>query len=367
MRNKLISARRIVLKVGTSLLTASDGSPRPARMRALAAAVAELSRQCEVLLVSSGAIAFGMKARGLKARPRRMARLQACAAVGQTRLMRAWEDALAKHRLLAAQVLLTRDGLERRARYLAASRTLEDLLQLKTLPIINENDTVATEEISFGDNDLLSVQVGQLVRADLVVLLSDVEGFFLEDGTRLRGVCGSAEFIGLQRHLRDRRKENTVGGMKAKLAAAKLSVAAGIPLLLADGRKPGVVAQALAGQDVGTLFSPSGTPRSARRRWIAYAAARRGTLRLDAGAVRALTRDRRSLLPSGLAGVGGRFEAGDVVELSSSSGVFGRGVARFSSRELERIKGLRTSEAAKKLGRKISGEVVHRDDLVLWD
>ena len=263
MREKLKGARRIVLKAGTSILA----SPRELFLekeftRLGRGILSLLRRNREVLLVSSGAIAFGMKTLGLKQRPTALKRLQACAAIGQGKLMHAYESFFSKERVHTAQILLTRDVLEARGRLLNAKRTLEELFSLGILPIVNENDTVATEEITFGDNDLLSVWVARLIRADLLVLLSDVDGFFRGDGTRIREVEGRREIEKLIPHLRDQKRAETIGGMRAKLEAARLAMQAGIPLLIVNGHKEGIIERAIAGEDVGTLFS------AGVRRWI---------------------------------------------------------------------------------------------------
>lgn len=260
MRELLKQSQRVVVKAGTSILTSAEGHFSAKSMERLGRElVGLLRRKKEVVLVSSGAIALGMEAAGLKQRPKEMPRLQACAAIGQGKLMHAYEQFFLKRGIHTAQLLLTRDGLEDRVRFLRARQTLEELLRLKTLPIVNENDTIATEEIAFGDNDILSVHVAHLVRADLLIILSDVNGFYLKDGSRVRQVSNQKEIDGeLVKHLKDERKEKTVGGMKAKLAAARTAMRLGLPLLLVNGHEEGILRLALAGDDVGTLFLPDG-------------------------------------------------------------------------------------------------------------
>ncbi len=253
--SRIKNARRIVLKAGTSILTSRKGFFQPAAVAHLGKEILSLIRaKREVVLVSSGAIAFGMQTLGLKSRPRQLKQLQACAAIGQGKLMHAYESFFSKKKLHTAQILLTRDALEAGKRLLNAKHTLDELFSLGILPIVNENDTVATEEITFGDNDQLSVRVAQLVEADLLVILSDVDGFYLKDGSRVCRVREWKQIEKLAVHLRDRRRENTVGGMRAKLAAARMAMQSGIPLLLVNGHEKGILDRVLGGEEVGTLF-----------------------------------------------------------------------------------------------------------------
>lgn len=252
-RLRIKLARRIVLKAGTSILSSHRNSFREA-INQLGKGILSLTHtKHEVVLVSSGAIAFGMQTLGLKKRPAELGKLQACAAIGQGKLMHAYEDFFSKHGLHTAQILLTRDGVEVRKRFLNARHTMDHLFSLGILPIVNENDTVATEEIAFGDNDLLSVWVAQLVEADLLIILSDVDGFYLKDGSRIRLVRGK-QIEKLTSHLQDKKKENTVGGMRAKLTAARMAMQFGIPLLLVNGHDEKILEKIIQGKDVGTLF-----------------------------------------------------------------------------------------------------------------
>lgn len=369
MRKELRNAKRIVIKAGTSILTSSGGKISDKHLARLGQQVLDLMKaKKEVVLVSSGAIAYGMESVGFKKRPKEMPRLQACAAIGQGKLMYAYEQFFSASSLHTAQILLTRDGLENRTRFLAARRTLEELFKIKALPIVNENDTVATEEIAFGDNDILSVQVSHLIEADLLIILSDVDGFYLRDGSRVREVASEAEIDNhLVRHLRDSKKEKTVGGMRAKLKAARVAMGLGVPLLIVNGHEENILRKSVEGEDVGTLFYASDAGKNSREKWIAYAASRKGALVLDAGALEALKAKKRSLLPSGISKVKGSFAKGDVIELESQDGtVVGRGVARYASDELNRIAGRKTHEVEMILGYKSPGEAVHRNDLVLW-
>ncbi len=369
MRQQLKFSIRVVVKAGTSILTSEDGKISSRNLARLGGAVERvLKAGKQAVLVSSGAIAYGMQAMGFLKRPKEMARLQACAAIGQGKLMHAYEEFFLSKGLTTAQILLTRDGLEDRTRFLAARKTLEELFSLGVLAIVNENDTVATDEIAFGDNDILSVQVAHLVGADLLVILSDVDGFYLRDGSRIREVASEAEIdTELVKHLRDKRKEKTVGGMRAKLKAAKLAMRLGIPLLMVSGHEANSLERALAGEDVGTLFHASRLAKSSRGKWIAFSAARKGALTLDRGAHEALLKKKRSLLASGIVRVRGAFERGDVVELETLEGaIFGRGVVRYSSRDLAQITGKKSHEIQAILGYKYQDEVIHRNDLVLW-
>lgn len=369
MRQNLKYSKRIVIKAGTSILTSKDGRIPEGPLERLGAQILNLMKAGkQIVLVSSGAIAFGMESVRLETRPREMPRLQACAAIGQGKLMHAYERFFSKHGLHTAQLLLTRDGLESRSRFLAARKTLEELFSFGALPIVNENDTIATEEIAFGDNDVLSVQVAHLIQADLLILLSDVDGFYLQDGSRVRDVQSEEEIDHeLMRHLKDTKKQKTVGGMKAKLAAARIAMRLGVPLAIVNGREKEGITKFLEGEDAGTIFTASRERKNARKKWIAFSAARRGALTVDLGAWEALQSKKRSLLPGGIIHVEGKFERGEVVELKAANGrVFGRGVVNYSWRELEQIAGKKTAEIHAVLGYKHHDEAVHRNDLVIW-
>ena len=369
MRETLKHCRKIAIKAGTSILTSKQGNFSQKQLAGLGHEILRsMSDQKEVVLVSSGAIALGMEVSGIKKRPQEMAKLQACAAIGQGKLMYAYEQFFAKRGLHTAQLLLTRDGLEDRSRFLKARQTLKELLKMRVLPIVNENDTIATEEIAFGDNDILSVHVAHLIESDLLMILSDVDGFHLKDGTRVRLVSSEEEIDQeLIRHLKEKVSEKTVGGMKAKLEAARVAMRLGIPLLIVDGHCEGIMAKVLAGEDVGTLFLSGKEHKDARKNWIAFSAKRQGTIIVDPGAYKALNRDKRSLLASGILRLKGDFEQGDVVELENSEGrIFGRGVVRYASRELMQITGKKSHEIKTILGYKYQDEVIHRNDLVVW-
>ncbi len=365
--SRVKDANRIVLKAGASILTSRKGQFLPQAIERLGRGILSLVQaKREAVLVSSGAIALGMQTLGLKNRPRELEKLQACAALGQGKLMHAYEEFFSHQGIHTAQILLTRDGLEARKRFLNAKHTFDELFSLGILPIVNENDTVATEEITFGDNDQLSVLVAQLVEADLLIILSDVDGFYLRDGSRVRVVDEWKQIEKLTPHLQDRRRESTVGGMQAKLVAAKMAMQSGIPLLLVNGHEEGTLEKILKGEDVGTLFRAGQKRRTSRENWIAFTAQKKGSVSVDRGAYEVLTQGKKSLLARGITGSEGKFGAGEVVELRCETQVFGRGVSRVSSEELEKISGRRNAEIKGILGDKTPGEVIHRNDLVIW-
>ena len=268
MRETLRSSRRVVIKIGTSILTSKKGLISRPVFERLAAEIACLRQsQKQVTLVSSGAIAFGMEIQGFQKRPKLLSQLQACAAVGQNQLMQTYAEAFSKKKMTTAQILLTRDGLEDRGRFLASRHTFTELFKMGALPIVNENDSVATEEIAFGDNDILSVHVAHLVHADLLVILSDVDGFYLLDGSRVREVLSEEDIDQrLSKHLKDTKKEKNVGGMKAKLAAARTAMRLGIPLVIMNGHQKGNLLKIFEGRDVGTLFCAASEVRSKNKK-----------------------------------------------------------------------------------------------------
>jgi glutamate 5-kinase len=368
MVDRICHAQKIVIKIGTSILrTRGESFSHKEHARVCREIYALIQKGRRPVLVSSGAIALGMKSCGFKKRPSEMAKLQACAAIGQGKLMHAYESFFAKKKVHTAQLLLTRDGLEDRKRFLCARNTLETLLKLHILPIVNENDTVAVEEIAFGDNDILSVHVAHLVGADLLINLSDAEGFLLKDGTRVREVNSEDEIDKkLVLHLSDQKREETVGGMRAKLKAAQVAMRLGIPFMIVNGHKPHILKEILEGKDVGTLFITSGAKKDMRHKWIAFSATRSGSIVVDGGAFQALLA-KKSLLPRGIVKTQGNFEAGQVVEIETADGkVIGRGVVRYSSRDIGRIAGKRTEEIQAILSKKPHDEVIHRNDLVIW-
>ncbi|MBB6626696.1 glutamate 5-kinase [Nocardioides sp. KIGAM211] len=367
-RPAVTAARRVVVKVGSSSLTTAAGGIDPDRVRALVDALGALrARGVEVVLVSSGAIAAGLRPLGLTRRPRSLAAQQAAASVGQGLLVHRYTEELARHDVVAGQVLLTLDDVTRRSHYRNASQTFAKLLELGVLPIVNENDTVATTEIRFGDNDRLAALVAHLVHADLLVLLSDVDGLYDADpadpaSTLISDVTALAD-------LDDVRLGSTgaagvgTGGMQTKVDAARIATGAGIPVVLtAADQAP----QALAGEQVGTLFHATGRRRPTRLLWLAHATESKGTVLLDPGAVRAVVERRASLLAAGVTGVTGTFSAGDPVDLAGPDGVpVARGLVNFDAEEIPGLVGKNSHDLKRELGAAYEREVVHRDDLVL--
>jgi glutamate 5-kinase len=364
----LSGVRSLVVKLGSQLLTGPGGAldqPFLERLASQVAAIRAAGRQ--VTLVSSGAVAAGLVELGLKSRPTDLAQLQAVAAVGQRRLMDAWAEAFAPLRLKVAQILLTREDIDHRARYLNLRNTIGAIHRLGGVPIINENDTVSTDEIvriSFGDNDILAANVAQALGAGLLVLLSVVDGVLDEAGRPVRLVERIAQAAAL---VRPERSALGRGGMDSKLQAARQVTGAGDLLAVANGRQERVLERLLAGEEVGTLFVPSARRRSSRSRWLGSARPR-GTILVDAGAARALTQRQRSLLPAGVVGVEGQFQRGDVVAIRDPDGtVIAQGLANYAADDLAQIRGLKTTEVRRLLGDAAYDEVVHRDNLVLHE
>lgn len=366
-RSSLPAARRIVVKVGSSSLTSVAGGISEEALTALVDVLAARRNQgTEVILVSSGAIAAGLAPLGLARRPKDLATQQAAASVGQGVLMARYTQAFAAHGIIVSQVLLTADDLTRRTQHVNAHRALDRLLNLGVVPIVNENDTVATHEIRFGDNDRLAALVAHLVKAEALVLLSDVDALYdgpPRDGAkRISLVTGPEDLEGVTI---GRAGESGVGtgGMATKVEAASIAAGTGIPALVTSTAN---AAAALAGHDVGTLFSISGSPRPVRMLWLAHLADIRGRLVLDDGAVAAVRDRHKSLLPAGIVSVTGSFEAGDAVEMADRHGtVVARGLVNYAADELPRMLGRGTKELAGELGREYEREVVHVDDLVL--
>ncbi len=357
-RAALSSARRIVVKIGSRAIT-QDGA-----FAALAQQIAQLmERGHTIVLVSSGAVAMGSRRLGLGARPRALPQLQAAAAVGQPRLVVAYEQAFASHGIAVAQVLLTHADMADRRRYLNVRRAIDALIELKTVAIVNENDTVSTEEIEFGDNDQLAAMVAPLLGADLLVLLTDVHGLLDAHKQRVSVVSDLADIRTFIWH-----EENglSLGGMASKVAAAERALQRGIPVAIAAAADADVLRRIVDGEDVGTLFLPAGAKLASRKYWIAYTLKMRGTLVVDEGAARALVDGKRSLLPAGITSVRGRFRAGDAVSIEKLDGTqLGRGLVRYDARDVRRLLGARSDEIESRLGHHDGDEVVHRDDLVV--
>jgi glutamate 5-kinase len=357
MRRELLkNISRMVVKLGTGVLTDSRKQPDLAQMEQLVGQMAEQRKAGrEVVLVSSGAVGAGMGALGHTRRPAELAELQACAAVGQIRLMAVYEKLFAVHGLPVAQILLTHDDLEHHERHLNARNTLITLLRHGVVPIINENDAVSFTEIKFGDNDKLSALVASLLPADLLVILTTVDGMFENFGKANCKTISRVDRIdaSVEKMAGGTDSVTAVGGMSSKIQAAKIVVRSGIPLVIASGRKKHALARVAGGEEEGTLFVPQPKRLQGRKRWIAFFHHPKGTLFVDAGARKALRENGKSLLPPGIARCTGEFGAGEVVRICDLDGTeFARGIAGYSSNEIQ----------AKELKRV---EVVHRDDLVV--
>src|SRR5262245_40542743 len=366
-RRPLNRVRRVVVKVGSGLVTRPDQGPSPALIGRLVDDLAALIEdRREVALVSSGAIATGMARLRLSARPRSIPEKQAAAAVGQSALMWHYEQAFKKHDLQVGQVLLTGQDISDRSRYLNARNTLLALLEFSVVPIVNENDTVAVDEIKVGDNDNLAALVAHLIDADLLVLLTDVDGLYTGDprrdptARRLETVEVVTEDI--QKLVFDAAGRISVGGMSTKLQAAQKANTSGIPMVIASGHEAGTLSRLLKGEAVGTYFQPRDDRLAARKRWIGFAVPPQGRLMVDAGARKALTERGKSLLPSGLVDVEGEFAAGAVVGLAEFDGPdFARGLVNYDADELRTIRGAKTAEIEKALGYRGIDEATHRD------
>ncbi len=370
-RSHVSSAKRLVVKVGTNVLAAPGRPLDSRRVGSLARQIAELvNGGREVALVSSGAIGCGMVELGLDRRPTALPMLQAAASVGQGKLMAMYERHFHKHGLHAAQILLTQNDVDDRGRYLNARDTLTTLFDLPCVPVINENDSISTEEIKLGDNDRLAAMVTDLIRADLLILLTSVPGLYRRrPGDGAEGtVLDVVERVDSKVHglVYGETTANGLGGMRSKVDAAHMGMEAGAAVVIADGRVGGVLGKVLSGEPVGTLFLPGEGRLSSYKRWLRFTRRPRGSVRVDAGARQALMEQGKSLLPIGVVSVHGGFERGDGVRIEGPDGEeFARGVSNYSSDEVERIKGCQTARIEPTLGYKYSDEVVHRDNLAL--
>lgn len=370
-RRALSRIRRVVVKVGSGLVTTPGEGPSSEHIGRIAADLSALVNEGrEVALVTSGAIATGVARLGLTARPRSIPEKQAAAAVGQSALMWEYEQAFKKHGIPVGQVLLTGQDISDRSRYLNARNTLLALLEFGVLPVINENDTVAVDEIKVGDNDNLAALVAHLIDADLLVLLTDVDGLYTgnprQDPSARRLETVEAITDQIQRMVYDASARVSVGGMATKLQAGQKASASGIPMVIASGREAGLLPRLLKGEPIGTYFQPRDDRLAARKRWIAYAVPPQGRLAVDAGAKKALTERGKSLLPSGVVAVDGQFRAGEVVALTlGDEPEFARGLVSYDADEVRLILGAKTADIARRLGYEGVDEVVHRDNLVI--
>lgn len=370
-RQRLHKNKRIVIKIGSSIIASHEKGLREERMAEIAEEVSILrSEGHEIFLVSSGAILCGMEKLGLTRRPKTIPLKQAAAAVGQSRLMWAYEKHFEKFQINVGQVLLTREDIADRKRFINARNTLMTLLEHGILPIINENDTVTVDEIKLGDNDHLAAQITHLVDASLLVILSDVDGLFTADPRKnpeatliplieeitpeIEGIAGAPGVI------------SGTGGMATKVQAAKSVAAYGVTTLIVNGTVPGLMRRAFQGESIGTLFLPKPVRLTSKKHWIAHSLKVKGEVVLDAGAVEAILKKGKSLLASGIREITGKFEVGDAIRCLTSDGKeIAKGLTNYSASEMILIKGIHSSQIEKKLGYKSTDEVIHRDNLVI--
>ncbi|HEY2411000.1 MAG TPA: glutamate 5-kinase [Pirellulaceae bacterium] len=366
------AAHTVVVKVGTRVLTQEDGTLDYKRIEQLAEEIHAISSGGRrVVLVSSGAVGAGISLLGLKARPTDLAKLQAVAAVGQTHLIQTYDSTFAKHGRRAAQVLLTVEDVDDRIRYLNVRNTLHSLLDFGAVPIINENDTVSVDELktTFGDNDRLAAMVTNLLRAPLLIVLSDIDGLYDGDPALSQSkLVSTVEQIDehVLAFVRDRKTGLSKGGMASKLEAARMVTTSGENMIIASGRKTDVLTRIMGGDAVGTLFLGQGKGISPFKRWLGFSAQVKGRIQLDDGARRAILEKGKSLLAAGITGTQGEFQKGDVVALCDAEGhVIARGLTNYSSADLERIKGIKSEKISQVLGRRPYEEVIHRDNLAI--
>jgi glutamate 5-kinase len=366
----IYNVKRVVVKVGSNVLTEDHGL----NLRAIRSISRQICRLIddgiEIILVSSGAMASGIKKVGLEKRPDEIPKRQAIAAVGQAGLIMAYEKAFVRYHKKVAQILLTGDDLNNRKRYLNARNTLRMLLSWQVVPIINENDTVMTEEIQFGDNDNLAAMITLLMDADILVNLTDIEGLYTKDPR----TSPDADFIPLVSTIGEDIKKIAgdipgalgTGGMLSKINAAKKVTAAGIPMVIANGGRPDVLKKLFSGKDVGTFFTPKKKKLKSRKCWIAFTLKPKGVIRIDDGAAEAIVNRGKSLLPSGIVGVEGEFSVGAPVEFRKTDDeILGTGLVNYSSTDIRKIMGLKSNQIKNCLGQKPYDDVIHRDNLAV--
>ena len=372
MREVITYSKRIVVKLGTALLTSENASIDYNLIKKIVSQVADLMKEGrEIFLVSSGAIGAGFPFLGLDKRPKTLPLLQAAASLGQAKLMRVYDDMFTAHNINVAQVLLTRDDLKYRNRHLNIRNTLNALVQHNILPIINENDTVSIDEIKFGDNDLLSALVSNLIRADVLINLTSVDGLYKKsddgkiiDSEIIHEVNGVPSSI--FGHITSKISTLGSGGMTTKLKAAKMLTTAGEFMVIANGRTENIIKKILNGERIGTLFAPNKSKMETRKRWIAFFHQAKGKLYVDEGACTALVQGGKSLLPSGIKAIDGHFNPGDIVYIySQDEKEIGKGLINFSEQDLKLIAGHHTNEIEKILGFRSYDEVIHRNNLVI--
>jgi glutamate 5-kinase len=358
------------MKIGSNILASPEQGLNSKRLHAITKDVSDIiDRGYEAVIVSSGAIAAGLKKLGLKEIPKDIKRKQAAAAIGQSSLMWAYEHSFADFNKKVAQVLLTRDDITNRLRYINAKNTMYTLMSYGVIPVINENDPVAVDEIKFGDNDILAALVVGLVEADMLIILSDVDGLYTKDPKyKDARLIDSVDEItpDIEGIAGGRGSAISTGGMYSKLLAAKQANNYGIPAVIINGKKSGLLTRLFNGEKVGTYFKPKKERLSSKKGWIAYGLKSKGAIYLDEGAVKALTTQGKSLLPSGITKIDGNFDVGDAVSCVSKEGKkIAKGLTNYSSKDLKLIKGKRTSEIEGLLGYKYSDEAIHRDNLVV--
>lgn len=363
--------KRVVIKVGSSILTDSSGSILDFRFGEIASQIFKIREKgIEIIIVSSGAIASGMKKLNINKRPIEIHLKQAMAACGQSSLIQSYEDSFSSYGIQVAQILLTHDGLSDRKRFLNARKTINKLLEMQIVPVVNENDTVAVEEIMFGDNDNLAALVTSLSEADLLVLLTDIEGFYDKDPKKhndAKFISFISEIDGEVERIAGKSSGlTTVGGMRTKIQAVKKASDFGVPSIIASGIRENILINIFDGDEDGTFFLPSKGKLSARKHWIAYNLKSTGQIVVDEGAKKAITINGKSILPSGIKEVRGDFEIGDPITCIDENGMeIAKGITSYSSDEIKKISGARTSDVEKILGYKYSDEVIHRDDLAV--
>jgi len=369
IRGEFKNAKRIVVKVGTSTLTHANGQMNLERMERLVRELADLhNRDIEVILVSSGAIGTGANRMGMKKIPKTLPEKQALAAIGQGRLLHMYEKLFADYGKTVAQVLLTREDLDERIRYLNATNTLLAILNMQVIPIINENDTVVVEEIKIGDNDTLSTMVAGIVNADLLIILSDVNGLYdsdprSNDDARLQNEVYEVT-ADMEANAVSRGTTFASGGMLTKLRSASLCMEAGIPMVIANSAEVNVIRRIFAGEELGTVFVPREGKMQARKKWLAFGTVPHGQIVVDNGAANALLNRGKSLLASGVVSVDGDFDRGTVIVVMNAEGQeIARGLANYSAAEVRQIAGHKSADIEKILGAKDYDEVIHRDNL----
>ncbi|WKZ20463.1 MAG: glutamate 5-kinase [Candidatus Jettenia sp. CY-1] len=373
MRSQVLSKiKKIVIKIGTGVLTTDNGYLDKEQIKGLAGQVVELKKMgYRVVVVSSGAIGSGMGELGIEKRPGTLPELQAVAAIGQSKLISMYDACFKLHGYHAAQILLTREDFEDRQRYLNTCNTIHTLFQLNAIPVVNENDTISVEEIKFGDNDALSAMVTNLLNAELLIILSSVDGLY----DRCPTAKNKATVIPIVEDVSDEIKQlafnsktqRGVGGMQTKLEAVSVVVKAGEAVIIANGRTDKVLKRIVQGEDMGTLFLPKKEKLANRKRWIGFTIKPKGKIYVDDGAMSALTEKGKSLLATGIVSVEGAFDKGDTISIckKGDGAMFAKGLTNYSSEEIEKIKGCSTSSITKILGYKLYDEIIHRDNMVI--